>query len=230
MRNVVRPHTRGQTLVELSLVMPLFVMLLTGIIVLGIGLFYQQQLANAAREGARYAAVHSATSDCPTMSTLDPLGSMRPQSYKEFCDRHETSWPRMSAHVRDRLAGLNASQVRISACWSGYISDTGQYDAPPPGTHTNPVTGIVEPVYSTWAPCTIDGQDPSESSAQIGCGPSLPTSDTASNASESESINVANRVTVYTCYRWVPPLAGFLLLPDEVILRAVSTEAIQRQQ
>lgn len=219
---------RGQTLVEISLVMPLFVMLLSGIIILGVGVFYQQQVANAAREGARHAAVHSATSDCPTMSTLDPVA--RPQFYIEFCDPHETNWPEMSAHVRGRLAGLDANQVNISACWSGYVSDTGQYDAPPPGTHLNAVTGAIEPVYTTWTPCTIDGHDPSEASSSIGCGTSLATNDTASNLSESDSINVANRVTVYACYRWVPPLAGFLLLPDEVILRAVSTEAIQRQQ
>ena len=51
----------GQTLVELTLVLPLFLMVLVGIVILGIGVFYQQQVANAAREAARYAAIHSAT-------------------------------------------------------------------------------------------------------------------------------------------------------------------------
>jgi len=63
---------RGQTLVEMALLMPIFLMVLLGIIVLGTGVFYQQQLANAAREAARFASVHSATSDCPTTSSIDP--------------------------------------------------------------------------------------------------------------------------------------------------------------
>ena len=49
--------------------LPLFIVLLSGIVVtLGVGVFYQQQLTNAAREAARYAAIHSETSQCPTIS------------------------------------------------------------------------------------------------------------------------------------------------------------------
>jgi hypothetical protein len=40
----------------------------------------------------------------------------------------------------------------------------------------------------------------------------------------------ANRVTVYACYVWQPPLAGFLLLPDSVTLRAVITEPLEYQR
>ena len=47
------------------LVLPVFLMLVLGVIVLGIGLFYQQQITNAAREAARYAAIHSATAELP---------------------------------------------------------------------------------------------------------------------------------------------------------------------
>ena len=41
---------------------------------------------------------------------------------------------------------------------------------------------------------------------------------------------VANRVTVYACYVWAPPMAGFLLIPTTVTFRAVISEPIQRQQ
>ena len=61
---------RGQTLVEFALVAPLFTMVLLGIVIFGIGVFYQQQLTNAAREAARYASIHSATSQCPTTSWM----------------------------------------------------------------------------------------------------------------------------------------------------------------
>ncbi len=45
-------RSRGQSFVEFALVAPLFFMVLCGIIVIGIAIFYQQQLTNAAREGA----------------------------------------------------------------------------------------------------------------------------------------------------------------------------------
>jgi hypothetical protein len=37
-------------------------------------------------------------------------------------------------------------------------------------------------------------------------------------------------VTVFVCYNWQPPMAGLLFIPSTVTLRAVITEAIQRQQ
>lgn len=48
--------------------------------------------------------------------------------------------------------------------------------------------------------------------------------------SESKAVIVANTVTAYACYVWRPPLAGFLLIPGQLTLRATATEAIQRQQ
>ena len=46
------PSLRGQTMVELALILPLFLSLLLGIVILGVGVFYQQQVTNAAREAA----------------------------------------------------------------------------------------------------------------------------------------------------------------------------------
>ena len=62
------PWSRGHTLVEFALIAPMLILMLMGIVTLGTGVFYQQQLTNAAREAARYAAIHSATSQCPTTS------------------------------------------------------------------------------------------------------------------------------------------------------------------
>ena len=50
-----RSAARGQALVEFALVFPLFLMVLFSIISFGLYIFYNQQLANAAREAARYA-------------------------------------------------------------------------------------------------------------------------------------------------------------------------------
>ncbi len=229
---------RGQTLVELALVFPLFVMVLFGIVTLGIGVFYQQQVTNAAREAARFAAIHSATAVCPTVSRLDPKGSdaltgrqgytgaYQPLSYTR-CDAPAAGWPMMSAHARSYVFGLDPNRVRIAACWSGYVTTT-QYDAPPPGTYDPPLGQI----DSSWAACSIGGEDPMANPSAIACNASLPSStvDRASDISEAPGRTVGNRVVVYACFDWSPPLAGFLLIPDTVTLRGVVSEAIQRQQ
>ncbi len=225
---------RGQTLIEMALIAPLFFMVLIGIIVMGIGVFYQQQLTNAAREAARFASTNSATAQCPTVSKLDPIASMLPPSGSYVrCDPPDTGWPRMTAAGRHAIFGMNAGSVRITACWSGYRLDDGSappqgaYDAPPPGTYDD-----IGTIDSGWAQCTIDGVDPTANASALACDGTLAgsTVDQASAISESSSNKVANQVTAYACYVWHPPLAGFLLIPSEVTLRAVITEPIQRQQ
>jgi Flp pilus assembly protein TadG len=54
---------RGQNLVEFALVLPIFLVIVFGIIDFGMGLKSWIQVTNAAREGARYAAVTCATAD-----------------------------------------------------------------------------------------------------------------------------------------------------------------------
>jgi hypothetical protein len=226
MRRTPRASRRGQAMVELALITPVFLAVVFGIISLGIGVFYQQQITNAAREAARYASVHSATAQCPTVSTLNPQPLPGNTYYR--CDAPETApnpWPKMTDAGRSRVFGLPSDEVQIVGCWSGYVDDaTGSYDAPPTGA---------DPMISThWSPCRIDGHDPTTQPGAIGCsaGIAFSTVDTASDLSESEGRTVANQVTVYACYVWRPPLAGFLLIPSEVTLRAVIAEPIQRQQ
>jgi len=220
---------RGQTMVEMALVFPLFLIVFMGTIVIGIGVFYQQQITNAAREAARYAAIHSATAQCPTVSTFDPVIDPSSGTGRYYrCDAPEMApvpWPEMTAAARNKIFGLPKSAVQVTACWSGWVDDaTGARDAPPNGT--------VPSQSSTWAPCLIDGQLPGTNPELIGCNASLnnATTDTASNLSEGQGRIVANQVTAYTCYLWSPPMAGFLLIPETVTLRGVITEPIQRQQ
>lgn len=234
------PERAGQALVELALVLPLFLMVLFGFIVLGIGVFYQQQVTNAAREAARFAAIHSATAPCPTVSWLDPYDQdppgtsgtyavYSPLSYTR-CDRPEDEWPDMTAHARSRLFGLDVNAVLVAACWSGYRDNaTSAFDAPPPGDYEI-APGVLQTYTTTWSQCTIGGQDPTTASSSIGCASGLATEDEASSMSEGPGVIIGNRVTAYVCYQWAPPLAGFLLIPNEVTLRAVITEPIQRQQ
>lgn len=219
-----RSAPTGQTLVETALVLPLLLMVVFGIISIGIGLFYQQQVANAAREGARYASIHSATSICPTVSHLEP--DPPPMGYYR-CD--PPPWPEMTEHARTLVFGLPASQVRLSACWSGYWTKDGtgawsDYDSPPVGPSASPT-----PTF--FRGCTIGGIDPRNTPEAIPCPPPTTTAsdDMASSLAVSSASN-ANQVTVFACYEWRPPLAGFLLLPETVTLRAVATEAMEYQQ
>ena len=209
---------RGQTMVELALVMPWFLMVLFGIIVLGLGVFYQQQVTNAAREAARYAAVHTATAQCPTVSRHDPAAP--PQTYYR-CDAPEAGWPKMTAAGRSLIFGIPPQSVHFSACWAGY-TDPGR-DAPP----RNLTTGANNP----FAPCRIGGVDPVAFGGTLSCPPppTTPSDDTASSMSASFG-QMTNEVTVYACYLWTPPLAGFLLIPSEVTLRGVVSEKLEYQQ
>lgn len=224
---LIRPRlgssARGQTLVETALVLPLFLMVLIGIVVLGIGIFYQQQVTNAAREAARFASIHSATAQCPVVSHRDP--DPEPMGYYR-CDPPQ--WPAMSSHSREFVFGLNPSDVQISACWSGYWTkdsngDWSDYDAPPNDPEA--------PVPTFFRQCTIGGIDPTTDLGALSCPPppTVPGDDMASNLSESGGTS-ANQVTAYACYQWQPPMAGFLLIPSSVTLRATVTEAMEYQQ
>lgn len=223
-RTMHKPASRGQALVEFALILPLFLMVLTGVIVLGIIVFYNQQLTNAAREAARFVAIHSASDPfCPVAGHLDPASP--PLGYPPGgCDSVVASWPRMTAFARSKVFGVNPANVMISACWSGWVWNSNP-DAPPPGTYAPPL----DTVDSTWSQCTIDGTDPTADAGAIDCVAGLVTVDTASNLSEGPGRVVANRVSAYACMKWSPPMAGFLLIPDTVTLRAVISEPIKRQ-
>jgi TadE-like protein len=225
-----RARGHGQALVEFALVFPLFLILLFSIISFGLYVFYNQQLANAGREAARYAAVHSSTAQCPTVGQLDPPDTLKSLKYFR-CDAPELGWTRLTAAARSKVWGMAPNQVSLSACWSGYVDPANNYDALPaaPNTFTN---------------CTIQGVDPRTSPSALACPAPLTVSsaftpvakadgdDKASDIAVAVGNNVPypTTVTVYTCFEWTPPMAGFVIIPSQITLRAVVTEALQRQQ
>ena len=225
---LTRPRSKGQAMVEFALVAPLFFMLIFGIIIIGIGVYYQQQVAHAAREAARYAVVNSGSAQCPTVSNLPPDAATVASSYWA-CDPPATRWPEMTAHARGSVVGLSASAVHVSACWSGYwtqdtLGNWADYDALPRD---------LNPPYASnpFRQCTIGGIDPRLDEENLSCPAPITTAtdDMASSYVTSTGGNT-NQVTVYVCYQWSPPLAGFLLIPPTVTMRAVVTEALQYQQ
>jgi len=62
-RNIGPSASRGQSLVELALTLPVILLMLFGIIELGRAFLIYSEVSNAAREGARYGMVHPEDSD-----------------------------------------------------------------------------------------------------------------------------------------------------------------------
>jgi Flp pilus assembly protein TadG len=88
---------RGATVVEVAVTAPLAFLLILGLIVGGLGAFRYHQVANLAREGAAYAAVHglryqkrtgnpAATSDIVRSNAIAPLAAgLSPDSLECQC-------------------------------------------------------------------------------------------------------------------------------------------------
>lgn len=219
----------GQALVEFALVFPMFLLLLFSIISFGMYVFYNQQLANASREAARYAAVHSSTSQRPTVSRLDPILTLRPGTYSR-ADAPEGGWPDMTAAARSNIWGMAPNQVSLAACWSGYVDVSNNYDA-------MPVSG------NTFTDCTINRINPRTDPSNLAC-PAPATIPSSVNPAKADGDDKASdlawaignnqhyptTVTVYACFVWRPPMAGFVFIPSQITLRSVVTEALQRQQ
>lgn len=70
-----RDRSRGQALVETALILPLFLVLLLGIVDMGRAVWATTSLSSAAREAARYAIVHGGAA-----STACPVGPPAPDT------------------------------------------------------------------------------------------------------------------------------------------------------
>lgn len=245
MISAIRRTSLGQALVEFALVFPIFLLLLFAIIVFGLYMFYNQQVSNAAREAARYAAVHSVTSQCPTVSRLDPILTLRPSDGSYWrCDAPEDGWPNMTGAARSKIWGMAPDQVSITACWSGFVDGSHNYDALPSGGNV-------------FTDCTMRASggvpvDPQNDPNLLSCpattvGPST-TPDSGDDKASSLAVAAGSTgadthypttVTVYACFNWKPPFSGVgfavpwgtwsIGMPQTIPIRAVTTEALQRQ-
>lgn len=72
-RSKSQRHSEGQALVEVALVAPLFFAIVFGIIDLGRIIWANDVVANAAREGARYASVHAGMAGLTDPATPDEI-------------------------------------------------------------------------------------------------------------------------------------------------------------
>ena len=93
---VFRRREHGQALVEFSMVAIVFFILVFGMIDVGRAVWNYNTLAQATREGTRYAIVHGADSTTPTGPVDDSA---------------------VVTEVQKFTAGLNLSQLAVQATW-----------------------------------------------------------------------------------------------------------------
>ncbi|HZP96528.1 MAG TPA: TadE family protein [Candidatus Limnocylindria bacterium] len=94
----------GQSLVEFALVLPLVLLLITGLFDLARAAWQENSLAFAAREGSRYAMVHGANSSLP-------LGPNSPSD------------PNIAAVVRQNAVGV--ANISVTTSWPDGDNERG---------------------------------------------------------------------------------------------------------
>jgi hypothetical protein len=102
--------TRGQALVEFALVAPVFFLLLFAVIEGGRFILYYETLANATREGARYAIVHGWKSYCPS-------GTMPPGEPIPTASCYDPTGASIVQKVKDSAFGLLGTTVAVTPTW-----------------------------------------------------------------------------------------------------------------
>jgi Flp pilus assembly protein TadG len=106
-----RKPSRGQTLVEFALVIPLFVLLLFGIVDFGRAVLASNSISNAAREGARTAIVNQRVSDIQTRVVDEATGVQLAASSDVRIAFRKDSDPNNVTNVCRNQAGAAVPQV-----------------------------------------------------------------------------------------------------------------------
>lgn len=139
-RSAGRTRERGQALLEFALILPIFAVAVLGMIDVGRAIWANNAVANAAREAARYAAVHggSQTNPCP----VGPPGEktkIPPASAS--CPYPSPSKEGVRETARQFLIA-GGSNVVITVCYGDGCSGDTDITSPTPATNVRgtPVT------------------------------------------------------------------------------------------
>jgi hypothetical protein len=111
-------RTAGQSLVEFALVLPVFLLLLFGLIDIGRYVFTVNALSQAAREGARFGSVASWAAAC--------------SETRQACIQRETL---------GRMAGVRTDATTVEVTCRRYAAGK-LADAPVSGCHSNDLLGV----------------------------------------------------------------------------------------
>jgi TadE-like protein len=142
-------RSRGQGLVEFALVLPVFMVILIGMVDLGRAIWANNSVANAAREAARFAAVHGGsckdlTSTACGSTSYCPVGPRGPLTAVPAAS---TSCPYPSPSktaVRDTATGFlvgGGPSSTVTVCYGSACS--GDADSQSTNVRGTPVTVVV---------------------------------------------------------------------------------------
>ena len=138
-----RDSSRGQTMVEFALVLPILVLLLTGFFDLGRVVLAHDALAHAAREAARYAIVHGGSSANPCPVGPPAADAVIPVA-SPSCPFPSPSKESIRAEAREQAAAAS-STVTVEVCYgAGCVGDTDI-----PGATNARGTPVTVTVHST---------------------------------------------------------------------------------
>jgi TadE-like protein len=155
-----RERGLGQGLVEFALVLPVFLVILIGMFDLGHAIWANNAAANAAREAARFAAVHggncedlagscSSTSYCPVGPA--PVSAAIPSS-STYCPYPSPSKQSIYDVATNYLIGGGTSTT-VTACYYSTVACSGNVDQTTTGTN---LRGNAVTVYvSTEVPLVL---------------------------------------------------------------------------
>src|SRR5947208_915331 len=148
-----RHRSRGQALVEFSLVLPIFLVMLMGIIDVGRAIWAQNSLASAAREGARIAIVHggSSTTTCPIGPPADT--ATVPTTTTTDCPYLSPS----TQQIKDAViaaATAGGTSITVTVCYgAGCSGDTNVVNAT--NARGTPVTVGVSSRINLFTPALL---------------------------------------------------------------------------
>ena len=116
---------RGQGLVEIALVLPVFLLIVLGTIDFGRAIYIYSVMSNGAREGARYAIVHGSKAQSidgtcasgPGSTTTDTLGALVVVATGASAPAWATVPVGCAAPVTVPPVGLDPSVYAATTCW-----------------------------------------------------------------------------------------------------------------
>jgi hypothetical protein len=111
-----RPARRGAVLVEAAIVLSVFLVLVLGMLDLGVGVFRHNTLSQAARHGARRAAVHGVK--CLPGYEGGPWGTGKVGPVAASASSHP-----ILAQIRPMLVGCDLDETQVEVEWPDASND-----------------------------------------------------------------------------------------------------------
>ena len=107
-RLIRRPRTRGQSLVEFALIIPIFLLIVLGLFDMGRAVFYYSTISNASREAVRLGIVDQNTLDV-RQEAVDAASGVMPIELADVSVEYLNPDLSMSALQHARRIGTSAA-------------------------------------------------------------------------------------------------------------------------